>query len=433
MNERRAQSGRVGRLLRASPRADTDELEEALDRLELLTPEVMGGPRDPLTYALAYVERYQCDVLQLEQEWAFLVSALRRAWHTDSYAAVKRLAARLAPAAGRRHDLAEAEHVLRLGIAASRSTQDVRQLGYFLNRLGYLLYSHGKYHEGRHLWQTSFGLGESVERLTDLWQPLSSFTQTADILAGYEEAQRFVEHVTRVGCDDGGDSLAVAMFIRGLFARSLDRVDSAYDDFSTSLRLLSQHPSSSAIPAQRQLFMMAVQTEFARVQNQYERAQAYSATALSLAETYSDNYTVATLLIDQGQFVSHHIQLADMRATAAQLRRIARQTHASHIHTFSRILAQRVMSATPEVHDELAHRDDARLFLVPAQQRPALSEREREVLRLIAEGLSNRDIAARLVVTTGTVKKHLEHIYRKLGTNSRTSAIARARLLGLVA
>ncbi|MEJ2753867.1 MAG: response regulator transcription factor, partial [Chloroflexota bacterium] len=61
-----------------------------------------------------------------------------------------------------------------------------------------------------------------------------------------------------------------------------------------------------------------------------------------------------------------------------------------------------------------------------------LSERELEVLRLIAAGKSNREIAAALVVTLNTVKKHSSHIYGKLGVNGRTQAVARARELGLL-
>jgi len=61
-----------------------------------------------------------------------------------------------------------------------------------------------------------------------------------------------------------------------------------------------------------------------------------------------------------------------------------------------------------------------------------LSERELEVLRLVAAGLTNRQIAQRIVVAESTVKKHINHIYDKLAVRSRTQAIARARELGLL-
>jgi LuxR family maltose regulon positive regulatory protein len=62
----------------------------------------------------------------------------------------------------------------------------------------------------------------------------------------------------------------------------------------------------------------------------------------------------------------------------------------------------------------------------------AMSERELEILRLMAEGLSNREIAERLVITVGTAKSHVHHILEKLGTESRMQAAAKARELGLV-
>ncbi|UCC65824.1 MAG: hypothetical protein JSV36_19195 [Anaerolineae bacterium] len=61
-----------------------------------------------------------------------------------------------------------------------------------------------------------------------------------------------------------------------------------------------------------------------------------------------------------------------------------------------------------------------------------LSERELEVLHLIADGLSNREIAGRLFISLSTVKGHASSIYGKLAVNSRTQAVARARVLGIL-
>jgi DNA-binding CsgD family transcriptional regulator len=61
-----------------------------------------------------------------------------------------------------------------------------------------------------------------------------------------------------------------------------------------------------------------------------------------------------------------------------------------------------------------------------------ISERETQVLALIADGRSNKEIAQELSVTVGTVKTHTNNINRKLGTNTRTQALARARQLGLI-
>src|SRR5262249_43208263 len=62
----------------------------------------------------------------------------------------------------------------------------------------------------------------------------------------------------------------------------------------------------------------------------------------------------------------------------------------------------------------------------------ALSERELEVLRLLAAGMRNAEIAAQLFLAVGTVERHIHNLYGKLGANSRTSAVTRARALGLL-
>jgi LuxR family maltose regulon positive regulatory protein len=61
-----------------------------------------------------------------------------------------------------------------------------------------------------------------------------------------------------------------------------------------------------------------------------------------------------------------------------------------------------------------------------------LSERELQVLRLLAAGKQNQEIARELYLALDTVKKHVTHIFEKLGAGNRTEAAARARELGLL-
>ncbi|MBX3085689.1 MAG: hypothetical protein KF716_28890 [Anaerolineae bacterium] len=61
-----------------------------------------------------------------------------------------------------------------------------------------------------------------------------------------------------------------------------------------------------------------------------------------------------------------------------------------------------------------------------------LSERELEILRLLADGLTNQQIADKLVIVLGTVKSHNSNIFSKLGVTNRTQAIKRARELNLL-
>jgi LuxR family maltose regulon positive regulatory protein len=76
--------------------------------------------------------------------------------------------------------------------------------------------------------------------------------------------------------------------------------------------------------------------------------------------------------------------------------------------------------------------DASSSVLRPSSLPDPLSEREIEVLRLIAAGLTNQKIAATLVLALGTVKAHTANIYAKLEVHNRTQAVARARALGLL-
>jgi two-component system response regulator DesR len=62
---------------------------------------------------------------------------------------------------------------------------------------------------------------------------------------------------------------------------------------------------------------------------------------------------------------------------------------------------------------------------------PNLTDRESEILRLIASGATNREIAAALYLSPHTVKEHTSRLYRKLGARNRTDAVQRAQRMGL--
>jgi DNA-binding NarL/FixJ family response regulator len=86
------------------------------------------------------------------------------------------------------------------------------------------------------------------------------------------------------------------------------------------------------------------------------------------------------------------------------------------------------------LHQELASQLLRRLAAgAPRPSHEPLTPRELDVLRLLVRGLTNRQIAERLYISTGTVKLHVERIIAKLGVTDRTQAAARAVELGLAA
>ena len=62
----------------------------------------------------------------------------------------------------------------------------------------------------------------------------------------------------------------------------------------------------------------------------------------------------------------------------------------------------------------------------PASDRPRLTPRELEVLRLVSDGLTTPQIASQLMLGTATIKSHLQTLYDKLGDSERASAVAAA-------
>ncbi|MGH2478182.1 MAG: hypothetical protein ACRDHW_00785, partial [Ktedonobacteraceae bacterium] len=273
-------------------------LDTDLECLELLLPGAIT--RNPQECALAYVERYRGDVLSLELAWEFLAAAQMQAWQREEDEVVVRLTTALAYVAGRRVHLAESEQVLQRGIEASRRSADARHLASFLNRQGGLVIARGQYERGQQLWYNGLQLAEAAGTWPALWEPLTSFIHSADILGNYSAARQFAGLLQDTGRCEDVESQVAALFIRGFFARVVHDLDGAAEDLSACLRLLltSTRDKTPLSPSQ-QLFSMVVQAELARTQGDYTRSQVCTETALALAQVYGDHYTLGTLLIDQ--------------------------------------------------------------------------------------------------------------------------------------
>ena len=98
-------------------------------------------------------------------------------------------------------------------------------------------------------------------------------------------------------------------------------------------------------------------------------------------------------------------------------------------------LAERNRASFPGEAETITRAADEEQDLpVGASARPLepLSERELEVLALLASGRTNAEIARDLFVALGTVKSHVNNIYRKLGASNRAEAVSKAREMRLL-
>jgi DNA-binding NarL/FixJ family response regulator len=134
----------------------------------------------------------------------------------------------------------------------------------------------------------------------------------------------------------------------------------------------------------------------------------------------------------------HVFEVARSRARlAAVLRAVGRPAEATEQLTLARATAQR-LGAEPLLSElRLLGGQGAAARPAPgtrpgSRRGEALTAREQEVLALVAQGRSNRDIAVRLFISAKTVSVHVSNILAKLGAGGRTEAVAVARRRGLL-
>jgi LuxR family maltose regulon positive regulatory protein len=144
---------------------------------------------------------------------------------------------------------------------------------------------------------------------------------------------------------------------------------------------------------------------------------------LRMAE--SENYT--RLFLDEGEAM--RLLIEDFRLL------IEKQPSPARTEPLARYI-RRLLAAFPKPainHQQHLHRaaDAVQVSTYDMLLEP-LSDRELEVLRLLAAGLSNSQIAERLVVAVGTIKTHIHNIYGKLGAQNRAQAVTRATELHLL-
>ncbi len=167
------------------------------------------------------------------------------------------------------------------------------------------------------------------------------------------------------------------------------------------------------------LEILMLQALIEQAQGQHAAAQATFRRSLTLAEPAG----YLRLFVDEGEPM--RLLIAACRAQRAEAHQ---QTYLDSLWaTFGALSSTSDPTVTDPPSRPIINSPSSIQTLVEP-----LSVREREVLHLIAAGLSNTQIAARLIVTTGTVKTHVNRIFGKLAVQSRTQAIACGRALGLL-
>jgi LuxR family maltose regulon positive regulatory protein len=200
----------------------------------------------------------------------------------------------------------------------------------------------------------------------------------------------------------------VRRYSRELERIILARLLVARNESDEALRLLAQLHETAQTTG-RTIEILALQALALQAKGEKERAASTLAEALVLAEP--EGYV--RTFVDEGP------PMAELLSGVLEARQRGRLDPPVPAHYLRKLLAALERDATGAASP------------VAGLPEP-LSERELEVLQLIAAGKTNRRIASELFVSVGTVKTHINNLYRKLDAHSRTQALARARDLKLL-
>lgn len=302
----------------------------------------------------------------------------------------------------------------------------------------------GKYARASHLFEESLTLLRTLGYPGDIAWPLLYMAHDLILQNKYPQARPLLdESLTLCRTADSKGGVAYALSLLARMALEQGDIDSASAHFAESLRLNQEVGHRQSIA--RSLSSLA---HVVALQKDDERAQALYAESLDLALVLEHQGLMISCL--EGLAVvaamrGHFLQAARLWGAAETIRQsrstslphgtAAQETPAwtlarTHLGEKSftaaweegRALSPREALALPTQEPVLASRTGGAESGTKTRFPDHLTHREREVLRLVAEGLTDAQVAQKLVLSPGTVSWYLRSIYRKLGVSSRTAA-----------
>jgi DNA-binding CsgD family transcriptional regulator len=301
-------------------------------------------------------------------------------------------------------------------LAFFRQRNDLWGAAWTLNGCAYMVYMHHQNEEAWRLAEESLAVFRAIgDRWGATWV-LGALGEWAAERGAHDEAWRFYEEALII-CKAVGDPGGVTWNL-GKLAATADLLQDA-DNFwlynAETLRTRLQIGIVGLV-GNHEIYLMARQLE---MEGQAERAVEMFTLSLGHPQILQRQAVrdQVTLALDRlkAQLSPEVFNAAVQRGKSSDLESII----GSHLERFAP--PNKPATALPQEPSI----PDTTLV-------ESLSQRELDILRLIADGLSSRETAERLFLSVGTIRWYLKQIYEKLGVHSRTQAIARARELNLL-
>ncbi len=315
------------------------------------------------------------------------------------------------------NDLQGAREHLRAAVACGQQTGNMELLIHSTLRLMYVVHAQGDSDTLRNLSQQMKHLLHTVNRPEAATQVSAYQAQLWLMQGNIEEAARWVEEAKLVLYTEKADSPlgpVITPFIYLAWAQVLltqDQVSEALGVLTKARHMIASYPYKHIL-----IKLLALQAVALFAQGEIGQAATALLSALSSAE--------------QGGYIRTFIDLGTSMATLLSHllneQRCATAISRDYIHVL--LSAQQQAQGVMRFPWEAKSKEQSTF---PNSQ-VVLSEREREVVRLMAAGLSDKEIAQRLVLAESTIKSHAKRIYARLNVKNRLQAVECARVLNLL-
>ncbi|HEY2593935.1 MAG TPA: LuxR C-terminal-related transcriptional regulator [Chloroflexota bacterium] len=300
-----------------------------------------------------------------------------------------------------RSDYDQATRLMHQAMRAFERLDDQRGLGWCLHFLGHVARARSELPQAEDLLEGSIAAFRGVGDEISVILPLAALGFTVCLLGDPSRATELCEEAVHLARETGASGrLALALIYQGQVASLLDRPTPAANAFLEGLRVAREWDSAWGMAECLEGLAVVASGE-----GQPERAARLLGAAARLRQAIGAPV--------------HPVDRADHeRAVEASRSALGLAEYASAWESGQQLGVDEVIAcaALPDT--------DAAAPSTAGEQLALLTTREREVAVLIARGLSNRQIAAELVIAERTVTNHVEHIFDKLGFRSRAQVAA---------